>query len=302
MKAQTQRNDKSSIVLELQRDALDRNTEVADLLRNALVVARKLDVTDIQAWIEYELGGYPEGAEIPDYRLIRGNVHGWNPYHGWIPVTFESSEDAEFYSTQQCGIAIPEIEHVLKKEGMPQSQLPPKVGVELMKHLAVDRPPIVMFSQSNFVRILNKVRDTILTWALKLESAGICGEGLSFTAEEKQQANACSYNINNFFGPVGASSIQQDVGHATQVFVSAEVDLSRVREFLEELWDKLADFNLPPQQEADLRAEAQTIETQVESSEPKLAIIRGALHSIQTILEGAAGTTAATLFAKFFGL
>jgi hypothetical protein len=45
----------SSVIVELQREALDRNVHVSDLLRKALVVARNLALTEFQSWIELEL-------------------------------------------------------------------------------------------------------------------------------------------------------------------------------------------------------------------------------------------------------
>ena len=53
---------------------MQRNINAADLLRKALVVARKRKVTDIEAWLTNELNGYPEGATVPAYRYLRGEL------------------------------------------------------------------------------------------------------------------------------------------------------------------------------------------------------------------------------------
>ena len=63
----------SSLVLELQAGALNSSVSVLDLLRKALVVAKKLGVEDFQKWIELELDGYKQ-IPIPEYRLIRGQA------------------------------------------------------------------------------------------------------------------------------------------------------------------------------------------------------------------------------------
>ncbi|MEO0541525.1 MAG: hypothetical protein AAFZ80_11770, partial [Cyanobacteria bacterium P01_A01_bin.105] len=81
----------NSLVLELQRDALDSSISVLDILRKAYVVARKLDIEQFQKWIELELNGYNEHS-IPDYRSVKGQLRAWNPYHGWHPiVTYDQS-------------------------------------------------------------------------------------------------------------------------------------------------------------------------------------------------------------------
>lgn len=66
--------NKTSLVRELQREALDSNVPVTDLLRKALVVARKLGIKEFQEWIELELDGYKKGGGIPDYPVVKGTV------------------------------------------------------------------------------------------------------------------------------------------------------------------------------------------------------------------------------------
>ena len=58
----------TSLVEELQRDALDSSVSVLDLLRKALVVATKLNIDEFKEWIELELKGYSGQETVPDYR------------------------------------------------------------------------------------------------------------------------------------------------------------------------------------------------------------------------------------------
>src|SRR5437867_12537470 len=76
----------SSLVLQLQGECLDSSASTLEILRKALVVARKLGVKDFQAWIEKELKGYDDFANIPSYRKLRGQLRAFNPYVGWIPI------------------------------------------------------------------------------------------------------------------------------------------------------------------------------------------------------------------------
>ena len=80
------------IVIELQKQAIDTDSDVVSLLRKAYLVARKLDIKDFEEWINSELNGYTDYDKIPDYREIRGQVKAWNPYHGWIPVIIQERE------------------------------------------------------------------------------------------------------------------------------------------------------------------------------------------------------------------
>ena len=81
----------SSLVEELQRDALDHRARLSDLLRKAKTIAVKLDLPELEKWVENELNGYQSGADVPDYRVIIGQLQGFNPYHGWRPVQFNDT-------------------------------------------------------------------------------------------------------------------------------------------------------------------------------------------------------------------
>ena len=79
----------TSLVTELQREALDRSVPAADLLRKALVAARKLKIEGIQSWLKSELNGYSNSEEIPEYRSVHGEIKALNPYNGlWMPIMF----------------------------------------------------------------------------------------------------------------------------------------------------------------------------------------------------------------------
>ena len=71
------------LVLELQRSALNSNTSVTELLRMALVVARKLKIKEFEQWVELELKGYPDINEVPEYRILSGQLVAQNRFRGW---------------------------------------------------------------------------------------------------------------------------------------------------------------------------------------------------------------------------
>jgi AbiTii len=100
----------SSIVVELQREALDGHVRVSDLLRKALVVAKKLGIQEFQTWADHELNGYSQEEKIPDYRYLQGQIRGWNPYRGWVPVIIEDIRREQALSRRGCNQAIAELE------------------------------------------------------------------------------------------------------------------------------------------------------------------------------------------------
>lgn len=73
----TQGENMPALVPELVNMASDPAVSVSDLLRRALVAARRLDVPDLIDWITSELNGYT--GEVPEYRKIRGHLRGDEP-------------------------------------------------------------------------------------------------------------------------------------------------------------------------------------------------------------------------------
>ena len=68
------------IVIELQKQAIDTDSDVVSLLRKAYLVARKLDIKDFEEWINSELNGYTDYDKIPDPPSC-GPHYSWPPLH-----------------------------------------------------------------------------------------------------------------------------------------------------------------------------------------------------------------------------
>jgi AbiTii len=205
-----------SLVLELQREAMNSDSRLSDILRKAFVVATKLNVDEFKIWIEAELKGYPNTQDIPPYRNIIGTVKAWNKYNGWIPVIVEGTEINKFISNRDITQPISEIEflcHQKKEGGILQVPLPHDLIMELFsssKAYHLGMIPTLIVDKSQLVGILDAVRNEILNWSLELEKQGILGNGMSFSTEEVKMAKS-TINIHSFkgiLGDVSSSNIQ----------------------------------------------------------------------------------------------
>lgn len=75
----------SSIVLEFQKELIDKNYDILQVLRKAHLIAFKLNLNEFDKWIQNELNGYKgEDENFPDYRQVKGTLKAKNPYRGWI--------------------------------------------------------------------------------------------------------------------------------------------------------------------------------------------------------------------------
>jgi hypothetical protein len=287
-----------SIVLELQRDALNKQISISDLLRKAYVVARKLGVSEFEKWAESELDGYENMPQhIPDYRQITGAVMAWNQYQGWQSVFFPNSDLEKRFTRRPCDQSIAEIESllVMDKTGFYNMPFPPETEQALRKAIKFHTQITLEVPRTALVRIVDAVRTTILNWSIKLEEDGIVGEGLSFTTEERKVAEKISYNINNFFAPVHSSQIQQQTSQSCQVVTEDKLNFDLLKGFLQSLSNQINEINLKPEIEKELISDINALKSQTESPKPKQSIISESIGSIRRILESAGGGVASQL-------
>lgn len=284
----------SSVILALQRDALDKKINVSDLLRKALVISRKLKLTEFQDWIEKELNGYKE--EVPEYRMAKGQIRGWNPYNGWIPLIFQDPKDADFFSKRANGQSIAEIENLIEGEASEYHMpFPQSIQRRLSKGFGYETEISLFVSQSALIKVLDSVRNIILNWSLKLEEEGILGENLSFSESEKEVAVKSPQNVNYFYGPVQNPQIAQGSQEAIQVHSTFELDVSAVTDLLNIIKKELPTIELEPSKKSEIESDVATIDAQLSSPNPKSGIVKESLTSIRTILEGASGSAAGQL-------
>lgn len=211
----------NGIVLELQREALLPETKVTDLLRKTYVVAKKLQLKELESWTSCEMKGYRSSSErkkLPEYRTIHGILKAFNPYQGWIPVIL-NDEYAKLICNQPVYQSVSELEDLVKKnDGGLALRLSDFIITELCRITDFEADFQLKISSSSIVAIIENVKGVILEWTLKLEENGIYGESMTFTKEEKERASLpqIQHFTNNFFGKVSTPQLQQGTSDSTQ--------------------------------------------------------------------------------------
>ena len=286
----------TSLVSQLQADALNSKVPISELLQKCLVVATKLGIEPLADWTRLELGGYGD-EEVPEYRIVRGEPQVFNPYNGYQPLYFGDATHAERFSQMSFNQPIGEIEYSLlqiDKTGSGHFAVGYATSVEnmLRKSIKFNLRPSLAISPSQFKRILDAARKIALEWSLKLEADGILGEGMTFSREEKTRAQAQSvtYNIKNFIqGDLQNSQVQVDAVSSRQTMTTRHIDLQQLVDVVRVVRASLGELPEGIRDSAELAADIQTIELQAASPSPKHSIIREALCSVRSILENAAG-------------
>jgi len=280
----------TSLIDQLQRSAMDTSLPLSTVLRQALVVAKKLGLTDFEKWITKEMQGYESVSDVPDYRYVNGSVKVLNPVLGWIPVQFQDPEEAAWLSRMPMTQSISELEGVTTGASRGGTVMI-SYNAEVEHRLLQGGPMAGAALQVPVTRvssILHAARDAVLRWALQLEADGITGEGMSFSSDEKRTAQSHNYSVNNFYGSVGVAQIQQHSPGAVQAGRDAHFDPGVLPEVLAIL--RRAEAELGPSPEGlELRAELDTIDAQVRSPKPKWTVVKEAMASARRIVESAVG-------------
>lgn len=211
---------KQSIVLELQHDALDSDSDILALLRKAFLIARKLGLKDFQEWVEEELNGYKSTENIPSYRCIRGELKAWNPYYGWVAVVIPDNDLERTFTQRKIADPITSLKGLLDAPNAEFAGPISGEGCKLLGRLTGFQTKYALQLSPNAIsNIIEQVKNKVLDWSILLEENGILGEGLSFTNEEKDIAKTEPQIVNyisNFWGNVSETQIQQGVEDSAQ--------------------------------------------------------------------------------------
>ncbi|MDP3350689.1 MAG: hypothetical protein Q8S92_16985 [Hydrogenophaga sp.] len=272
-----------ALVPELVNMASDPTVSTGDLLRRALVVARRLGVPELVEWVTSELEGYGE-RPVPAYRSVRGRPQVFNPYRGYQPLIFPSGEWGEALSKANVGQSIPELEQLAQSKTGIQMTYSASIEHTLRESMNIPLTPSLGLSTVQIHGIVETVRSQILKWALDLEGRGVLGEGMTFTQQEKLAVQEQHY----YFGNVSGSQIQISSSGSTQTQANGGgTPIEALKELIQALG---VAFEGARGDEADeLRAELATLKAQAESPKPKWDIIKATARSIKTVAEGASG-------------
>jgi hypothetical protein len=206
----------TGLVEQIQADAINEANSVSSLLRKVKLAASKLQLVEVNDWVDKELNGY-YGFEVPQYRSIHGQPVGKLAHGGWLPIQIPEVHDT--ISAVSLRDPIREIEQLLDsaKNGKDLiHQYPIDAVVQLNGFLNEQMIEAgVKFQATTLVGILDRVRTLVLEWALDLERAGVRGEGLQFNREERQKAGSTHIQIGTFSGNLTAGNVLSDSASIT---------------------------------------------------------------------------------------
>jgi hypothetical protein len=98
----------------------DEKGTLNSALLKTKVLLHSLGKKDLAAWVTSELKGYPEGSDVPEYRVVRCAVHGhvtsiaWQMADTQLPIRHLKEEQQEGLTSQRCWLSISSIEEAVR--------------------------------------------------------------------------------------------------------------------------------------------------------------------------------------------
>lgn len=187
------------MIVDLQKMAMDSNTKVSDLLTNAYVVARKLNLKEFEEVINLELNGYDGNMDkLPEYRKVRGQLMASrSPFPGFIPFHIQEPEINDLIRTAIVSKPISELEGYYDgSNDFIIIKLVPE-QITFLNEMGNTRGfiPDIHVQRPQIKNIWESVRKIIIEWTIQLENDGIEGKEMSFSKEEKEIAQE---NLRNY--------------------------------------------------------------------------------------------------------
>lgn len=277
----------AGIIEEIQRDALDSRVPIESLLRRVKLAAAKLQLGDLQGWVEQELNGY--SGELPEYRKILGQPAAWNPYNGWIPVHGDESF-MTIISDARVAQSIGSLRDLLEKNSDGPLHLPMPAGLvaQLNQVMNFQTPRMVLqISRGDIVSILDKVRNMVLDWAIEMERKGVLGHGMSFDAGEKAKAQAAMQTIN--IGSIGSMVGNLGIGNSSGDINVSHTAISQVAEIVAKIKKSVPQLQAEGADGKKLGQVIEHLEAELSAKQPKPSRLSSLLDDARSALAGAAG-------------
>jgi len=199
-----------SLLREIQADLADTQTSLESVLLKSKILASRLGSDDLRQWLDFELSGYPDLDDLPDYRILPTESFGQlaSPFGGGannVPIPKEGlpEEIHGFMSAVNCAQSVAEIENLIKKSGSVISLPWPADLIGIISGLVRTEGNAVLVSAQRIVAapafrgILGAVRSKLLGFVLDIEQANPeAGESSPGEIPVAPERVSQIYNIN----------------------------------------------------------------------------------------------------------
>lgn len=276
------------LVNNIQLDILN-NKDIVLILRKTLVLAQKLNLSDLEILIKSELNWYDNKGKIPKYRIVRGNrIVWWNPYHGWILANIDNDELFDLLTTIEMRESISVIEKFTQRwaEVILSTE-------RMSKFMNISTEYRVQVDRTCFINIIEYLKNFILETCIDLEKEWINGNWISFSNKEVQVAKNISSVANIFYWEIKTNNLQISSDNSQHNIEVSALDIDEIKNFLSQLKAYNSQIKeLPNGQE--IQEKLDLLEQEIVKQNPSKWLIKDFLLFIQDALSWASWNLIAT--------
>lgn len=266
------------LVQEIQKNIIN-NEKVTDILRKALILAKKLKIKELLSLVTSELNWYKGSDTIPRYRNISWyQIVWWNPYHWWVPCILDNNDLFEAATNTVNTDSISQIQELIESNNDFMISLPSETYSEVFANRTEYRLKV---TRHEFTKIIDAVKNELLEICLKLEESWITWKWINFSKEEIQKATT----INNYFNwTVSDSQLQQNSTNSDLIY-NKWIDIEKTTDFINNLLESIENSKKINETDKQLIDEWKKIKKEIKKENPNKEIINEWLNSIRSILE-----------------
>ena len=203
----------NSMVTDLENDIVN-NKDILSILNKALIISNDLNLFEFNSWIKYEINGYGNIKEVPDYRFIECGIYYDLPNrrknnladHPDITKILKAIPEKDIGGLVKYRMDKPvsTIVHICENEKDIAFNLN-KYYVDIIKEYIPYMVKIYgICSICEIKSIIDQIKPEILRWCGELKNKNIYGVNNNFTEDELESAKT----INNNFLIINNSHIQ----------------------------------------------------------------------------------------------
>ena len=231
-----------TLIEQIQQEAVDSKSDLGALLRKCKVLGARLGSRPLEDWLIWESDGYPEGVEVPSYRILPAQLKGHfaGPFgsgirNAPIPLVCLPEKARQAWQNFRCRQSIASIEEILKRRDggaftVGTGDLAVVLGTEVYQgQNCVQAWGEVGVAQ--LVEILNAVRNRILDFVLAVwKEAPTAGEQHDKAAHGIEPRRVTQIFNTTVYG--GSASLVGSASNSPISFTISQSDFSSLEKAL----------------------------------------------------------------------
>lgn len=232
-----------NLLEDLQNAAVDASSDLGTLLRKCRILAARLGIKQLEDWLISETNGYPRNVRVPEYRIwslqVKGNFAGLyqSISHQTIPPALLPEDVRKSYTNYEFRESIANIEYSLEQNEtdiiyVSTQDLALTLGTKVFTQMNCIEC-WAEFSASNFVELLNSVRNRLLEFLVAVQKEHPNVDGTNSNTSDSPNLN----EITQIFYTTVYSGSANFVGTANDSYVAFNIgvnDFESVRHVLQE--------------------------------------------------------------------